>query len=118
MDEEPHPRHDEQHHAGERIDQIRQVDGEITAENPPIRDDFVRRSTVDDIGKDADGGKERQTDGPPRQTVSPLMGPQIPAEDAVGDHGKQWEHRDELDQEIGHAWPTLKTLNMAHVFTT
>ena len=102
VDEEAYSRHHEEHDAGERIHEEGHVDREIPAENPRVGDDFARRSTVQDVAKHADGAEERQANRSPRQTVSPLVRPEIAAEDAVGDDGEQREDGNQLDQEISH----------------
>jgi hypothetical protein len=58
VNEEADSRHDQQHDACEGINKVGEIDREIAAEDPLVRDDLMGRAGFEDVGEDSDGGEE------------------------------------------------------------
>src|SRR5262245_21652332 len=67
----------------------------------------MSRPCLDDVGNNADRAEEGEADGAPGDTVAPLVRPEIASKNAVRDDSDQRKHRNEFDQEVGHAAPNF-----------
>ncbi len=101
MDQEADPRDDQQHDAGERIDQEGEVDREIAAEDPGIGNDLSGLAEAKLIDQHGKGAEKGQADRPPGQPMGDVMGIAT-AQKAVRHHRQEREHRDQYDDEIVH----------------
>ena len=88
MDEKADARHDQQHDAGQRVDQKREVDGEGVPEDPPVRDDFTYGAGAERVDEDPDRTEEGEPDGAPGKPMGGFM--RVPmSRQAVQHHGHE-----------------------------
>ena len=62
------------------------------------RDHRVGHAGLEHIGENTDRTEEGEADGSPGNAVRPVVRPEVPAEEAVGDGRQQREHRNQFDK--------------------
>ena len=104
VDQKAHAGDHQHHDAGQRIDQEPQVDRDVTAEEPAVRDHGARLGMAERLPKDPERAEERQEDRAPAQSMGNLMRVAMPQHDVepVGHHREERKERDEDDDQIVH----------------
>ena len=69
VDQEPHPGDHQHHDAGERVDEERQINGEIAAEDPVVGGHFPRHAGPQDADEHDDRAQEGQAHRPAAEAI-------------------------------------------------
>ena len=111
MDEKPDSRDDQEHDASQRVDQIGEIDCEVTAEDPFIGDDFTGGSGSQGFREDGEHAEERHEDRTPCKAVSQVMRIAVPKE-AVHQDGHQRKQGNQFYDQvngIGHVTTSINS---------